>query len=292
MSRSMTGFGKAGAELDGDLISVEVCAVNHRFLDCTFRLPPCWTLLEPVLRDTVKQQVERGKVSVYIGRRRGTAARQSVRFDADVARQYIEASRQLADLMNTTQAISLDVVAQLEGVFYQEEREDDLEEVRAVLEQTLTAALAQFNAMREAEGAALVQELRARVHTMRASTSEIEARLPELARLYEDRLRARLRELSGELNLPEERIAMELALLADKADVTEELVRLRSHLDQTSELLSSDEPIGRELNFLAQEIQREANTLGSKLRDGDVGRQVLRIKSELEKLREQAQNLE
>lgn len=292
MSRSMTGFGKASAELEGDLISVEVCAVNHRFLDCTFRLPPCWTLLEPVLREAVKQQVERGKVSVYVGRRRGATSRQTVCFDAGVARQYIEASRQLADLMNTTQAISLDVVAQLEGVFYQEEKEDDLDKARAVLEQALAAALAQFNAMREAEGAALVQELQGRVDAMRASTTEIEARLPELARQYEERLRMRLRELSAEVGLPEERIAIELALLADKADVTEELVRLRSHLDQTAALLASGGPIGRELNFLSQEIQREANTLGSKLRDGDVGRHVLRIKSELEKLREQAQNLE
>jgi len=288
----MTGFGKASAELDGDLISVEICSVNHRFLDCTFRLPPCWTLLEPVLREVVKQQVERGKVSVYVGRKRGAQTSQTVRFDAETAREYIEASRQLAALMNTTQSISLDVVAQMEGVFYQDEREEDLDRVQAILEHTLGEALRQFNAMREAEGVSLAAELRIRVEAMRASIAEIEARLPELAERYADRLRARMRELNIEIGLPEDRLAVELALLADKADVTEEIVRLRSHLDQTMALFEAGGPIGRELNFLAQEIQREANTLGSKLRDGDVGREVLRVKCELEKLREQAQNLE
>ncbi len=292
MARSMTGFGKASAELDGDLISVEICSVNHRFLDCTFRLPPCWTLLEPVLREVVKQQVERGKVSVYVGRKRGAQTSQTVRFDAETAREYIEASRQLAALMNTTQSISLDVVAQMEGVFYQDEREEDLDRVQAILEHTLGEALRQFNAMREAEGVSLAAELRIRVEAMRASIAEIEARLPELAERYADRLRARMRELNIEIGLPEDRLAVELALLADKADVTEEIVRLRSHLDQTMALFEAGGPIGRELNFLAQEIQREANTLGSKLRDGDVGREVLRVKCELEKLREQAQNLE
>ncbi|HNT87068.1 MAG TPA: YicC family protein, partial [Candidatus Hydrogenedentes bacterium] len=276
----------------GDLISVEICSVNHRFLDCTFRLPPCWTLLEPVLREVVKQQVERGKVSVYVGRKRGAQTSQTVRFDAETAREYIEASRQLAALMNTTQSISLDVVAQMEGVFYQDEREEDLDRVQAILEHTLGEALRQFNAMREAEGVSLAAELRIRVEAMRASIAEIEARLPELAERYADRLRARMRELNIEIGLPEDRLAVELALLADKADVTEEIVRLRSHLDQTMALFEAGGPIGRELNFLAQEIQREANTLGSKLRDGDVGREVLRVKCELEKLREQAQNLE
>lgn len=292
MARSMTGFGKASTELDGEVVSIEVSSVNHRFLDCTVRLPSCWSLLEPMLRETVKGRVERGKLNVYVSRKRGAEARETVRFDPDVARQYVEASRQLANLMNTTEAISLNVVAQLEGVFYQEERDDDIERVNVALERLLIAALDQLNEMRQAEGTSLVTELCARIESMQSALGQIETQLPEAARRYEERLRTRLRELNTETSLAEERLAIELAIMADKADVTEEVVRLKCHLNQALEHLHGAGAIGRELNFLAQEIQREANTLGSKLRDGDVGREVLRIKAELEKWREQVQNIE
>lgn len=292
MARSMTGFGKASIELDGELVSIEVSSVNHRFLDCTVRLPNCWSLLEPMLRETVKGRVERGKLNVYVSRKRGTETRQTVCFDPDVARQYVEASRQLANLMNTTEAISLNVVAQLEGVFYEEDRDDDIERVNAAIVKLLIGALEQLNTMREAEGASLVAELCGRIECMQAALGQIETQLPEATRRYEERLRARLRELNTETGLTEERLAIELAIMADKADVTEEIVRLKCHLSQALEHLHGAGAIGRELNFLAQEIQREANTLGSKLRDGDVGREVLRIKVELEKWREQVQNIE
>ena len=292
MARSMTGFGKASAEIDGEMISIEVSSVNHRFLDCSFRLPSCWSILEPVLRESVKRRLERGKLNVYVSRKRGSESRLAVRFDPEAAKQYLDASHNLAQLMNTTEAISLNVVAQLEGVFYQEDREDDLDKLSQALGALLEAALDQLNAMREAEGAALVVELKTRIEGMRAAIAGIEVQLPEATRRYEERLRARLRELNTEAGLSEERLALELAIMADKSDVTEEIVRLKCHLDQAIEHLDASGAVGRELNFLAQEIQREANTLGSKLRDGDVGREVLRIKAELEKWREQVQNLE
>ncbi|MCC6144572.1 MAG: YicC family protein [Candidatus Hydrogenedentes bacterium] len=292
MIRSMTGFGRATGELDGEVISLEVTAVNHRFLDCSFRLTNSWSALETVLREVVKSRISRGKLNIYVGRKRGNATRQEVHLDVAVAQQYLDASRQLADLMSTTQALSLDVLAGLEGVFYQDEKEDDLDRVREALERLLIEALDQLNAMRTAEGEALEADVQARIALMRQSLAAIEAELPTLSQQYEERLRNRIRDLGAESGLSEDRLAAELAFLAEKSDVSEEVVRLKAHFDHVLSHLAADTPVGRELNFLAQEIQREVNTLGSKMREESVTREILRMKSELEKLREQVQNVE
>ena len=292
MVRSMTGFGRASGELDGEGLTAELSSVNHRFFDCTFRMPNAWAALEPALREVVKRQVNRGKVSISIRRDRGPLGRQSVCFDRGVASQYVEASRSLAHLMNTTEALSLNTLTQLDGVFYQEEEEQDLEKVKEVLSAILTEALAQLNTARRTEGEGLANDIAERVAQMREALAVVEERLPDIARAYEERLRARIAELNAEAGLTEERIALEVALMADKAGVNEEAVRLRTHLDHVQDLLNTPNPVGRDLNFLIQEIQREVNTLGAKLRDIGVTREVLRMKSEIEKLREQAQNIE
>jgi uncharacterized protein (TIGR00255 family) len=288
----MTGFGRGSIELEGERITVELSAVNHRFLECSFRLPYAWTSLETSLRDLVKKKVARGKVNISIRRSRGPAGRQQVRCDEEVAQQYIDAVRSLGQLMTSTEALSLNTLARLEGVFYQEEEKEDLDSVRVLLEQALEQAFAQLNQTRINEGAVLATDTETHITLMRECLGQIEERLPELSKAYEDRLRSRIADLRTETELSEDRIAMEVAMLADKTDVHEEVVRLKAHFDHVMELLSSEEPMGRELNFLAQEIQREINTLGSKLRDLEVTREVLRMKSELEKLREQAQNIE
>lgn len=292
MARSMTGFGKASTDYAGEVLSIEVTSVNHRFLDCSMRLPGAWSLLEGFLREVVKRHLARGKINLFFNRKRGATARQLICFDPGVARQYVEASRELSSIMETTQAISLDVLAQMDGVFYQQEREDDLDELRPLLEQLLEEALEQLNAMRAAEGRRLAGEMLGQLSVMRETLAGIEARVPALGQAYEERLRARLRELNTDAGIAEDRLALELALMADKADVTEEVVRLKAHFDQVAGHLDGQESSGRELNFLAQEIQREVNTLGAKLRDADVSRDIVRLKSELEKLREQAQNIE
>ena len=292
MARSMTGFGKASTEYAGEVVSIEATSVNHRFLDCTMRLPGAWSALEGTLRELVKRRLARGKVNLFFNRKRGATTRQVVCFDAGVARQYVEASRELSAIMETTQAISLDVLAQMEGVFYQQEREDDLDEVQAMLESLLENALEQLNAMRAEEGRRLAEEMLGQLAMMRETLAGVEERLPALGEAYAERLRSRLRELNADAGVTEDRLALELAIMADKADVTEEVVRLKAHFDQVAGHLASDDSSGRELNFIAQEIQREVNTLGSKLRDADVSRDVVRMKAELEKLREQAQNIE
>ena len=293
MLRSMTGFGKADGDFDGDLISVEVSAVNHRYLDCSVRLPNAWNALEPVVRETVRKHMARGKVYVTMNRKRGPdSRRQTVVLDGDLARQYIDAARDLVQLSGKMDTLSVDVLAQLEGVFYHEEPEDDLNQVKDALLRVTTQALGRADAMRVTEGEALGEEVAGRVALIRETLTAVEGRLPELNALYEQRLRTRIEELQGDSELTEERIAIEIALMADKGDVTEEVVRIKTHLDHALELLEKEEPVGRELNFLTQELQREVNTLGSKVRDSAVVKEVLRMKSELERFREQVQNIE
>jgi uncharacterized protein (TIGR00255 family) len=292
MVRSMTGFGRVVGELDGEMITLEVSSVNHRFLEPTFRLPSIWSGLEGVLREILKKQVSRGKVTVAIRRERGITGRVRIQYNREAAQRYIEASRDLASMMDTGEALTLNTLARLEGVFHEEEEEQDLDKVAAMLTETMSAALAQFNTARETEGNALADDIAERVAQMRDALDTIEARLPELNTEYETRLRTRVAELGADVSISEDRIALELALLADKGDVNEEVVRLKSHFAQVTAMLQSSDPIGRELNFLSQEIQREINTLGSKLRDIGVTREAMRMKCELEKLREQAQNVE
>ncbi len=292
MVHSMTGYGRAAGTFEGEGLTVEVSSVNHRFLECSFRLPYAWNALEPALRETVKRRISRGKLNIAVRRERGPAGKPVFRFDAEVARNYVSASRELADLMNSTNALTLDALMGLDGVFYQQEEDRDLDEINAALADVLGRALDQFDATRANEGRALAADVSGQIASMREALASIEAQLPEIASAYENRLRARMADLNTEAGVKEDRVALELAMMADKADVNEEVVRLKAHFDRIETLLNSTEPIGRELGFLAQEVQREANTLGSKLRDIGVTKDVLRIKIELEKMREQAQNIE
>ncbi|HPG66403.1 MAG TPA: YicC family protein [Candidatus Hydrogenedentes bacterium] len=288
----MTGFGKAARVLDGETITVELSAVNHRFLDCAIHLPPPWLSLEADVKAAVRDRITRGRLNIWIGRRREGSFDRPIRFNAAVARQYVEAAHELGAMLGAPGTLSLDVLAQLDGVFYPEDRDEDQERLKAVLLDALNEALDALNDRRTKEGEALASDVRLRVDAMLEALAAIEARLPELEQVHIERLRARMAELNVQAQLAEERMAIELALLAEKGDVTEESVRLKTHLAHALDLVASDGPVGRELNFLIQEIQRETNTLGSKVRDTEVSREVIRIKSELEKFREQAQNIE
>jgi uncharacterized protein (TIGR00255 family) len=288
----MTGFGKASCEFNGSMLSIELSTVNHRFLDCSCRLPSSWWAVEPLIKQAVRERISRGRMGVNVNRKRSSSSSQVVHFDRVLAEQYAQAAREMGQMLGTNELPSLNVLAQLEGVFYQEEADEDLEAVGRVVVGAVNEALDQLDAMRTAEGRVLEQDLRQRVTLICDVLGGIVERLPTLNQLYEKRLRARIDELKGEVPITEERIAMEVALLAEKGDVTEETVRLTTHLDHFLELLDAPEPIGRKLDFLTQEIQREINTLGVKTRDGDVTKEVLRMKAELEKIREQIQNIE
>lgn len=292
MIRSMTGFGKAGCEFKGEVVSVELSSVNHRFVDISLRIPNAWSPLDADVKQLIRRHVDRGKIMAVVTRKRGAASSQTVQLDREVARKYVEASRELDQMLGGHETMSLNTLMQLEGVFYYDDTEEDLDEARPVLLAVVTEALGQLNAMRTSEGRALEDDLRRRIQSMREALSLIESRLPTLNQLYEDRLRSRIRELTTEISVTEERIALEVALLAEKADVNEEVVRFKAHLDHMSELLEDKEPVGRRLDFLSQELGREINTLGVKTRDSDVAKEIIQMKSELEKVREQIQNIE
>ncbi len=291
MPRSMTGFGKADAECDGEVVTVELTSVNHRYLDCSLRLPHGWNAFETTLKSTVKDRLARGKVSMTVVRRKLRAS-PSVRFDIDLARQYVDASKELSHLLGTFENLSLDTLSQLDGVIYQEDAEEDLAAFEPHIQLALGKALDQLKEMRATEGAALVQDVNARLGTMRGFLQSIEDQLPSIREHYENRLRTRVAELNADAAVTEERLAVEMATLADKSDVSEEVTRLIAHFDHADKMLAQDEPIGRKLDFLIQEMQREINTLGVKVRDSANAHIVLEMKSELEKIREQVQNIE
>lgn len=293
MARSMTGFGRAIGTVEGDNITIEMSGVNHRYFDCSVRLPSQWIMLEQRLREWLRAEISRGKINVSVRRDKNATNNVQVRCDAAIAQQYIDASQNLAQALATPEAkLSLDVLAQLEGVFYQEESEQDMDAIASGVQAILQDALKQFQTGRAREGAAMKTDLLERLSAIEASVEVIESKRPEIVDAYEQRLRERIEELNAEVGLKEERLALEVAMMADKTDTHEELVRLRAHLEHGRALLDSEEATGRDLNFLTQEIQREINTLGSKLRDIGVTREVLSMKAELEKMREQVQNIE
>lgn len=292
MTRSMTGFGKACEVFGGQEVTIEMYAVNHRYLDASIRTPNGWMALEHDLKQVLRDQVARGKVTVTVSRKFTAGQGGKVRFVEATARQYAEAARALADLLGRDEGLSVETLAQLEGVFVQEEPEEEIEEVRAFLLALLSDAIGQFDAMRLREGAQLAGDIGKRLGLIRASLAEVERVLPDLNSQYVDRLRDRIAALGADVSVAEERIALEVAALAEKADVTEEVVRLKSHLDHMESLIEDPEPSGRRMDFMLQEIQREVNTLGVKTRDSDVARHVLDMKAEIEKIREQVQNVE
>lgn len=292
MTRSMTGFGKASGDYNGQTVTVEIASVNSRYLDCILRLPPAWLALDTIVKQTVRKHISRGKLTVNVNRKRGESGAKRIHFDGAVATQYLEAAKEIASMIGTYETLSLNVLAQLDGVLYQEEPEDDLIALEPIVVEVVERALANLDEMRSNEGRALAADLRQRVDMLRQGVAVIEARLPELNSLYEQRLRARLSELKAEAGLTEERIAIETAIMAEKSDVTEEVVRLKQHLSHVDEILDSREPAGRKLDFLFQEIHREVNTLGVKTRDANVAKDIIALKAEIEKMREQIQNVE
>lgn len=291
MPRSMTGFGKADAECDGEVVTVELTSVNHRYLDCSLRLPHGWSAFDPALKKTVKDKLARGKISMTVVRRKLHTS-PSVKFDIDLAKQYVEASHQLSHLLGTFEKMSLDTLTQMDGVIYQEDCEEDLASFEPHVQKALRDALEQLCEMRAHEGEALVVDVNDRLATLRQFLQSIEDELPAIRENYENRLRTRVAELNADAAVTEERLAVEMAILADKSDVSEEVTRLLAHFDHADKMLTLDEPIGRKLDFLTQEIQREINTLGVKVRDSNIAHTVLEMKSELEKIREQVQNIE
>jgi uncharacterized protein (TIGR00255 family) len=288
----MTGFGKAACDYRNSMVSVELSTVNHRYLDASLRVPYEWSSAEPALRERLKEFLSRGKLNVSINRKQLGSGEKPLVLDTLVAQQYVAAAQELAKMTGDASTLDLNTLAQLPGVFQQQDEDEDEDKAQAMLLTVLSQALENLNSMRDAEGQKLYDDLKLRIQMIGETLAAIEERLPELNELYTTKMRTRIAELIEESTVTEERIALEVAVFSDKGDVTEEVVRLKSHMEHAQELMDFDEPCGRKLNFLTQEFQREINTLGSKVRDTDVVRHVLDMKSELEKFREQIQNIE
>ena len=292
MIKSMTGYGRAVETVNNREFTVEISSVNNRYLDCTVRLPRMFSFAEEAVKQTVKQYVSRGKVEVHISVRSEAAEDTKLTLNGPVVEGYLNAMRQMVDTYGVKDDICVSTISRLPEVFIMEKAKVDEEQLQNDLMGVLHHALESYNAMRTAEGAALDKDLRTRGNTILDFVSRVEAGNAQTVIDYRARLEAKLREVLANTAIDESRILTEAAIFADKVAVDEETVRLRSHLQQMNSMLDAGGAMGRKLDFLLQEMNREANTIGSKCTDVVLARIVVDIKAELEKIREQTQNIE
>ena len=290
--KSMTGYGRAVETVNGREFTVELRSVNNRYLDCTVKLPRSLTFAEDAVKQAVKQTISRGKVDVFITVHSETAADVKVTLNAAMVEGYLSAMKQMVTEYGVQDDISVSVISRMPDVFTVEKPEVDEQQLLADLLGVVKQALAAYDAMREAEGKALENDLRSRGNTILELVAQVEAGNGQTVSDYRIRLENKLKEVLANTSIDESRILTEAAIFADKVAVDEETVRLRSHLEQMNNMLTTGGAIGRKLDFLLQEMNRESNTIGSKCSDVRLARIVVDIKAELEKIREQTQNIE
>ncbi len=294
MIKSMTGFGR-GEFSDGKrTIIAEIRAVNHRYSDITVKMPRRYSFAEDRIKNAVKEVVRRGKLEVSIIVENITEDDTNIRLNTMVARQYFDNLTLLKEEFGLTGEVTLPFLAGLPDVMKAVPDVEDEEEITKCLETSVQSAARHLDEMRIAEGDKLAEDLLARGKHIRELVDRIEERAPRVVEVYTEKLKARIKELIGNsATVPEDRILLEAAIFADKSNITEELVRLDSHIQQLHSIISkSSQPDGKKLDFLVQEMNREANTIGSKANDMEITNVMLEIKSEIEKIREQVQNIE
>ena len=292
MVKSMTGYGRGEAVLNGRSITVEVRSVNNRYLDCSVKLPRLYIFAEEGIKSRVQSSISRGKVDVFVTIENTEGEQVVISVNQSVADSYYSALTQLRDRYQLRDDISVSLLSRFQDVLLVEKSQEDVEAVAKDICTVLDAALVDFTAMRQREGEKLAQDIRSRAATISALLAKVEERYPQTVSEYRAKLESRMRDVLASTQLEESRILTEAAIFADKVAVDEETVRLHSHLEQLEEMLSSGVPIGRKLDFLIQEFNREANTIGSKCTDLEISRMVVDIKAEIEKIREQVQNVE
>lgn len=292
MIRSMTGYGRGEVLKGGKSFSVEIKTLNHRFSDISIKIPKQISFLEERVRETVNREISRGKIEVCIVYEDAGEKERNIRLDESLAETYIKALEIIRDKFNVKDDITVSLVAKFPDVIKIEDAEEDEEELWTLLKEALGTAIEAVIKMRENEGKKLEDSLLSKLELIEGKLNEIKKRAPEVVKEYKRKLESRIKELL-EQNLPDEsRLAMEVALFADKCSIDEEIVRLESHIDQMNDLLEKGSPVGKKLDFLIQEMNREVNTIGAKASDLDITRCVVELKSEIEKLREQVQNIE
>lgn len=292
MVKSMTGYGRARQTLHGRDITVEVRSVNNRYLDCTVKVPRTYIFAEDSVKSRVQKAVSRGKVDVFITIDATGADETVVAVNEPLARGYYEALTKIRDMFSLEGELTAAVLAKFPDVLTVTKAEEDLESVAGDICAVLDEALEAYNAMRAVEGVKLCEDIAGRVTTIETVVGKVEERSPQTVAAYREKLTARMQEVLQSTTIDESRILTEAAIFADKIAVDEETVRLRSHIAQLRTMLKSDQPVGRKLDFLIQEVNRECNTIGSKCNDLTIAQDVVNMKAEVEKIREQVQNIE
>lgn len=292
MLKSMTGYGRAESVTDKKKITVEIKSVNHRFSDYNIKVPRQYGFLEEKVRIAVSNAVARGKIDVYVSLESVGEADKVITVNKELAGGYLAALKELCGEFGIENDVTVSKLAQFGDIFRAEPKRDDEEELWQAVKSVLDEALAAFIAMREREGGRIEEDLRARIAYMRSLAQRVDERSPQIVAEYKEKLYAKINELLEGHEIDDARVLTEVAIFADKVAVNEETVRLASHYDEFEGIISSGEPAGRRLDFLIQEINRECNTIGSKASDLETAKLVVELKGEIEKLREQIQNIE
>ncbi|MBR0537396.1 MAG: YicC family protein [Clostridia bacterium] len=292
MVKSMTGYGRAVGAFDNMTVTVEIKSVNHRFFEFSAKLLRTYSFLEDKLKAYLRDRIARGKVDCFVQIETEETTDGVVTVNPSLADGYYRATQALAEKYGLMMPTSVEFLTAHPDVFNVKKAPADEDRIWAAVKQVTDEALAAFIAMREKEGEKLQHDVLECADRILESVSYVEARSPETVREYHEKVKARMRELLADAAVDEQRLLTEAAIYADKIAVAEETVRLRSHLSQLREMFSSEKPVGRNMDFLVQEINREANTIGSKAQDLQIAKRVIGIKSEVEKIREQIQNIE
>lgn len=292
MLKSMTGFGRAVEEIDGYVITVEIKSVNHRYFDFSSRIPRQYGFLDDKLKSYINSKVSRGKVECYVSVEALDTEDAAVIINKTLASAYVKALKELSEEYSLKEDFGTAFVSRLPDVFVLKKADEDEEKIWQLVKYVTDEAIEKFIQMRAVEGAKMKEDVASRAEYILDCVSFIEERSPQTVKEYNDKLVERVHEIIGDVSLDEQRIIQEVAIYADKVAVAEETVRLRSHIAQLKTFLESEEPIGRKMDFLVQEINRETNTIGSKANDVEIARKVVDIKAEVEKIREQIQNIE
>ena len=288
----MTGYGRAREMLHMRDITVEIRSVNNRYLDCTVKMPRAYIFAEDAIKGLVQNRISRGKVDVFVTIDTSAADVSVVSVNEPLARSYYEALKRLQSELSLEGGITALSLAKFPDVLTVTKAEEDVETVSADICHVLEDALSAYDSMRSVEGKKLAEDISGRVDTIEMVVGKVEEKSPQTVAAYRERLENKMREVLQSTTIDESRILTEAAIFADKVAVDEETVRLRSHIAQLRDMLQSGDPIGRKLDFLIQEVNRECNTIGSKCNDLSIAQDVVNMKAEVEKIREQIQNIE
>ncbi len=291
MVRSMTGYGKSECTLDNAPCTIEARSVNGRYLELSVKLPKEYSEHEGKIREVVREHVLRGSVNLYI-RREENAETTSLSVDLDTARQYLEAMKSIQSTLGVGGEVRIEHLTAFPSIFQRPLRSGERPDVWPVLRDAIAQALVAMNSMRDMEGRDLARDLTTRCETIASAMEIVEQRSKERIPAERERLRERVRQIIDESSIDESRLSLEIVLLSEKLDITEECVRLRSHIKHFQQYMSTEQQPGRKLNFLVQEMNREINTIGSKCNDAEIAMTVVTMKEELERIREQIQNVE